>query len=154
MPPFLRQLKIIAWLNTLIKPLVDVYNNFIAYRQNTIYSLSFTGQIIYLEKLLNDTYNNGLAGIYIQDGLLITKTYIWHKAEGCPKTYLFHKAEAAAKTYLWHKSEANSMYDFIIMVPSAIYVTLTQNNNQGINNMIALVNKYKLAGKRFTINSY
>jgi len=143
-----------AWLYTLIQPVVELYYTFKAYRQNTLYRLSFTGQVIYLEKLLNDIFNNGAAGIYIQDGLLITKTFLFHKAEGCPKTYLFHKSEHGDKTYLFHKAEFNSLYEFIIKVPNTVYAQLLLNNNQGLNNMKALVNLYKLAGKRFTIKSY
>jgi len=154
LPPFLRKIKIIEWLKALVKPLIDLYAIFFQYRTDTLYSLSFTGQVIYLEKLLNDTYNNGSPGIYITDGSFILKTYLYHKSEGGAKTYLFHKSENAAKTYLFHKSEYTITYDFVVMVPAAIYSILQQNNNQGLNKMKALINLYKIAGKRYTIQSY
>ena len=154
LPPHKRKLKRIEWLKALVKPIIELYNIFMIYRTNTIYSLSFTGQVIYLKKLLNDTYNNGSTGIYITDGTFMLKTYLFHKSEGGAKTYFFNKSENAAKTYLFHKSEYAVTYDFVVMVPSAIYSILQQDNNQGLNNMTALINKYKIAAKRYTIQSY
>lgn len=154
LPPFLRKSKNIAWLKSLVKPLIDLYTLFMAYRVTTVYSLSFTGQVIYLEKLLNDSYNAGLTGIYIADGSGIARIYFSHKSEGFPKQYLYHKSENQTPLYLYHKSEYNSQNDFIIMVPLSLYTQLQLNNDQGLNNMKSLVNLYKLAGKRYTINSY
>ena len=154
LPPAKRMVKRIAWLKALVKPVINLYSDFMVYQSATIYSLSFTSQTIYLEKLLNDTFNASLTGIYIIDGIVINKTYLFHKNEGGPRQYLFHKSEHQSPIYLFHKSEFNVTVDFIIMVPATVYSQLQNNNNQGLNSMTALVNKYKLAGKRFTINSY
>lgn len=154
LPPFLRKSKNIEWLKALVKPLIDVYTIFTTYRSSTIYSLSFTGQVIYLEKLLNDTYNSGLTGIYIKDDNLMSVPFIFNKSEGVVNVYLYNFSESATPFYLYNQSAFISQNDFIVMVPAVIYSTLQQNNNQGLNNMTALIKLYKLAGKRFTIQSY
>ena len=153
LPPFLRKTKIIAWLKALVKPLIDLYTTFMAYRQSVIYLLSFTGQVIYLEKLLNDTYNNGTSGIIIVDGNTLDFPYLFNKSEGVVDIYLYNLSENEDPFYLYNKSEFGTQIDFIVKVPALLYSQLQLNNNQGLNNMTALITKYKLAGKRFIIQS-
>jgi len=50
MPPLLRKKKHALWLNTLFKPLSSVYDD-------TLYKMQHTGQVVYLEKVLNEFFN-------------------------------------------------------------------------------------------------
>lgn len=49
-PPILRKKTHIDWLNVLLAPLHTIY-------EDILYKMQHTGQVIYLEKLLNDTFN-------------------------------------------------------------------------------------------------
>ncbi|KIA93903.1 hypothetical protein OA93_20800 [Flavobacterium sp. KMS] len=49
-PPILRKKTHVDWLNVLLTPLRTIY-------EETLYKMQHTGQVIYLEKVLNETYN-------------------------------------------------------------------------------------------------
>ncbi|WP_409415952.1 hypothetical protein [Flavobacterium sp. PS2] len=49
-PPILRKKTHVDWLNVLLTPLHTIY-------EETLYKMQHTGQVIYLEKVLNETYN-------------------------------------------------------------------------------------------------
>jgi hypothetical protein len=133
----------------------SVAGNLTEYREEVLDKVSFNGQVIYLEKILNDRFNpDMISPIYIIDVANVEFVYISNKAEGYDPVYLSNKAESLTPLYVSNKSEIYGSLDFIIMVPSAIYTNLQLNNNNGISNMTALVNYYKIAGKRFTIQSY
>jgi hypothetical protein len=135
-----------AWLYALIQPVIELYNIFYAYRTQTLYSLSITGQVIYLEKLLNDKYNNGNTGIYIADGSYKNAPFIYNTAEARPDTFIYNTAEGKPDFFIYNTAEYMVGNDFIVMVPVAI----TFDSNE----MTSLINLYKLAGKQFTIQTY
>ena len=49
-PPIVRKKTHAAWLKTLISPIQSLYDK-------TLYKMQHTGQVIYLEKVLNETFN-------------------------------------------------------------------------------------------------
>ncbi len=49
-PPILRKKTHVDWLNVLLTPLHTIY-------EETLYKMQHTGQVIYLEKVLNDAFN-------------------------------------------------------------------------------------------------
>lgn len=49
-PPILRKTKQVAWIKVLLTPLMKLYDN-------TFYKMQHNGQVAYLEKVLNDTFN-------------------------------------------------------------------------------------------------
>ncbi|MEL6559368.1 MAG: hypothetical protein AAFQ94_14350 [Bacteroidota bacterium] len=49
-PPILRRSKHIIWLKTMLSPIFKIYDD-------TLYRMQHTGQIIYLEKMLNESFN-------------------------------------------------------------------------------------------------
>lgn len=156
LPPFLRGNIMIAWLSALSKPIEQLYVSFMSYRAATMIKVSYNSQVIYLEKLLNDTYNSGgTLPIYIYDTANTQVEYLANKAEGYQSPYIYNKSEPdTGSWYIGNKSEYNAQYDFIIMVPATLYATLLLDGSTGLLNMTALVNFYRLAGKRFTIQSY
>lgn len=49
-PPILRKKTHAQWLNVLLSPIRSIY-------EETLYKMQHTGQVIYLEKILNETFN-------------------------------------------------------------------------------------------------
>lgn len=136
-----------AWLYSLIQPIIELYAIFSSYRIQALYTLSFTGQVIYLEKLLNDTFNNGGTEILIADGILKIAPFLFNTAEDADPFYVFNTAETNEENlYLYNTAEYTGNLDFIVKVPTA----LVFDENQ----MKSLINKYKLAGKNYTIQTY
>lgn len=155
-----KQLRL-EWLRSLFAPLIALYNTFIIFRADKRYDMSFTGQIIYMERLLNDKFNNGLpaytagtpTGIYISDptGILIP-LYLWNKVEQRPVTYLYNVSEGKPPVYLRNQAEIATNYEFVVNVPDAIGNVLT--NTLLLAQIRAWVDKYRPAGKRYTVVNY
>ncbi|HLP51244.1 MAG TPA: hypothetical protein VK154_10200 [Chitinophagales bacterium] len=96
------------WIHVLIHPLIQLYAAFLTYRDEVHYRLAITSQIILLQKLLNDKFNQGLparavssqlglyngapTGIYISyPARAIFPLYLWNRVEQRPKTFLYNK---------------------------------------------------------------
>jgi hypothetical protein len=169
LPWFKRQPVFNAWLQALLYPVKQLNEVFAAYTDSTYYALSITGQLLYLEKLLNDKFNGGLparaasstigmydgtpTGIYISDPAgTILPQYVWNKAEERPAMVLYNKAEAEDKTYLRNIAEIDGEYDFIVNVPFSVGNVTT--NAQLMASIKAWVNVYRIAGKRFNVVNY
>lgn len=57
LPPLLRKPKQVTWLKVLLKPLDNLYDD-------TLYKMQHNGQVMYLEKVLNDIFNPGARYFY------------------------------------------------------------------------------------------
>lgn len=108
LPWYKRKQKVKDYLHVLIQPLKQLHSQFITYRDDTLYSLAITSQVIYLEKYLNDKFNAGqpargasvTVGLYngVPSGIYISSpsnaiypVYLWNKAEERPRVYLYNK---------------------------------------------------------------
>lgn len=99
LPVRLRKLKRINFIRAALAPLITLHSQFIAFVDKTKYELAFTSQIMYLEKLLNDQFNNGAdaytagtpTGIYISDPTTrLLPIYVWNAIEQRPDFYLYN----------------------------------------------------------------
>jgi hypothetical protein len=146
-PVQIRFPEVIALLMVLALPIIFVYNGLIAFRNQLIYKLTITPQVVYLEKLLNDRYDDAQRRIYITDGNEYDPLYLYMKAELKPLT-LYTKGEVLKpKKFLFLRGESGEFpYDFIVYVPADAVFDETE--------MTALVNGYKLAGMFFKIQTF
>lgn len=134
-----------AWLTKLASPFVYLYNQLLLFRTNVLYKLTITPQVVYLEKMLNDRYDSALRRIYIVDGLSYNATYLYTSLELKPQ-FTYKKSENNL-WFLYTSGETGQFsFDFVVMVPNAIAF------NQ--NEMISLLNTYKLAGKIYSIQTF
>ncbi|MCX6232608.1 MAG: hypothetical protein NTZ33_13815 [Bacteroidetes bacterium] len=136
-----------AMLKCFITPIKVLYADFQNFRIDANKRLDYTGQVIYLEKLLNDKY--AVNTIFIEDVADVEYTYISTKAEGYP-LYLSNLAENADAVYLSNAAELVVQYHFIVKIPLALYNNL---GAAGLDRMRALINQYRIAGKQFLIQS-
>ncbi len=174
----------LIWANVFIAPVRVLYNTFLQYRLDALYKLNFNGQIIYLEHVLNDRFDNIGRGIYIDNVADQHRMYWYNAGEGRDAVYVYNNYDAANpyvvgeysvydnkvwvctnattgdvpfvgsgfwdyfKDVDFYKNliEYQSAFDFIVMVPVAV----TFDTNE----MKALVNYYKCAGKRYTIETF
>lgn len=147
LPPKHRKPKFIDWLYVLVSAIRYVHGQFTTFVDTIRFDLRFTSQVIYLEYLLNLKFNGGLNTILIKDGSNAEFSYIWQATENQP-LYVNTTAEFTPPddVYLYNNAEYSGYADFVVMVPSG----LVYNRSE----MIALINRYKLAGKIYTINTY
>jgi len=150
LPHFLRKEKMLAWLVVLLKPVMLLYNEFLDYRAEKLYESQITGQVISLEKMLNDAFpedNTGAVPIYITDSVEQEDNVLMYNAsESDSLIWIFNNAEIAEPdTFLFNAAEAQS-YDFFVNCDVALGV---YNERQDL--MISLLAKYKLSGTTYQI---
>jgi hypothetical protein len=191
LPPLFRKKRWIAWLSSLIKPLIQLYSapsvlhpvrypvclpfpfpSFMALRKHLNLRLSFNGQTIVLERLLNLYYFNNFDSsvpktnvgyyIYIED---VTNDYEYlflflqyegqplptfkksnYTATPPPNVAVNGSINLAGPQYIYQMSDFYTQEDFIVNVPS----WLAYNQLE----MESLINTYKLAGTRYKIVTY
>lgn len=142
-PSYRRKPKMMDFIYSLIKPIDNTNVVFSAFTSDTDYYLKFNGQIIYLEHILNDLYDNISRGIYIEDLANVDKIYLRNRVEARPPFYLYNRAEAQPPKYFKNLTEYTSNNRFIVKVPNTVtYVELE---------MRAIIDKYKQAGVNYTI---
>ncbi len=144
-PVRVRKPKKLAWLKALIAPVKYIYGLFMPNRLSNLYYLAHNSQVCYLEAALNDLFDVTERRIYIGIEHYDEPLFIYIDAElkpvfvdvdgGGDVQYLFNDAECAA----------SAGYDFRVVVPVGLEYDAAR--------MVALVNRYKLPGKRFIITN-
>lgn len=128
-----------AFVGALISPIKSLHYAWLQKRDFDWYRLQHTGQVCKLRKVLNDQLDFELRRIYIGEGTSFPREYIYTEAEDKPK-YL-------GVFYIKNQNEyENTGVDFIVYVPEEII-------NTAIYQLHYLLKYYKLAGKRYSIQS-
>lgn len=148
LPWFLRKPIMRAWLAALTYPVRFVYANFIVFCNEMRFDGDMTGQVVYLEYMLNLIfYRQGdLQYIYITDGTPGDDLLLYNQAENEDETYTYQSSEDEDPVWLMNNSEGSET-DFIVNVPSTVPITY-------YDFLISLVSKYKIAGTSFSILSF
>ena len=141
-PEPLRKPILSAWVKVLLSPIKTVYEAFLSYRTLKLYELTITPQVCYMERLLNDRWDDTLRRIVIEDAPDHAPIVYYLEAELKPDVY-FTEAENLPVVYYTEGECGQIKDDFIIKVPTAISFSRTE--------MSAMVTKYKLASTRFKI---
>ena len=135
-PTFLRKRKLVAWLRTLAMPLNKLLDDFKVHRERDLYNLTHNSQVCYLRKALNDEFDTQLRRIKIEDGTRNIRRYIYQRNVNRP-LYL-------GRMFLYLRGNyIDGGVDFVVVLPRGLEYDKYR--------LEALVNFYKLAGKRWTI---
>ena len=136
-PTFQRKPKLVERLRTLATPLHKLLYDFQRASQDNLYNLAHNSQVCYLRKALNDEFDDEQRRIRIEDGKQKQRLYIYPRSANKP-LYL-------GKLFLYQRGDyIDGGVDFIVVLPK----DLTYDKYK----LEALVNFYKLAGKRWEIN--
>ena len=88
LPPILRSKFLVALLKVLVLPLSFVYDKLMGHRENVFDKLETSANVIYLEKVLNETFFLSDRQIYITSLEEDFSNY-WHfKSENAPSKFL------------------------------------------------------------------
>lgn len=145
LPPILRKLLMVEFIHAGTKPLREVWFAFLQFRTSTTYKLQFNGQVMYLEQILNETFDPINQDIYITDDANIEYTYIGLQSETpTEQVYIGLQGETPTnQAYIGTLAEYQSANNFIVNVPATV------------TNLFAvrsIIDQYKLAGKKYLIN--
>lgn len=139
------RIEIVDFVRAALSPLNVKRNEFYSFFDSIKYDLTFNGQVIMLEHLLNDKFDNEERRIYIEDAIQIPELLLYNISENNELKYIYNKLESKPATYLYNKLEYDNEFDFTVFVPSDISDYLIEMN--------FLLNKYKLAGTRYQIKT-
>lgn len=150
-PLSVRKGRMVDWMGAALKPLQTLNGTFVAKASAIRYDLRFNGQVMYLERRLNDQYDPTNRAIYIDDpsGAYVFSFYVFNMIESQPTATVWNISEAKPpQQYLRNLVELIVGFgDFVVFVPTAIN---TSNNQIG---MRAIINKYRAAGKQYSFSS-
>ena len=127
---------LIALLDSIGSVLNVYFLAFTSWLSRKKYELAITPQVCYLERLVNDEFDNVLRRIYISEPSRLDTQYFYRNTDN--RNWYF----VTGKFYV-DDTRFGYAYDFIINIP----VGLVYNANQ----MKALINNYKLCGKTYKI---
>lgn len=150
MPRFQRGAKMLAWLQALLHPVTLLYSEFLAFRDESLYDAKITGQVEWLEYMLNQKFlgNGDSRVIYIDDNeKLEGEIYVFNKSELETETYIYNTSETTEDdTFVFNTSEGKGGVDFTVWVPTTLVFDADYMNS--------LIVRYKLAGTTFQIKTY
>ena len=139
-PVWLRKANVLIFVLAFTWPIRQLYNQFLLFVAAKIYRLSHNGQVVYLQKVLNDAFDVTLKRIWIGDFVGINRIYFW------PETDL-RDVDFSVVQFFWEDSAyADSGVDFIVHIPVDVATTAPQ-----LAYMRSLTDEYKLAGKNYNI---
>lgn len=144
-PPRLRSEELQAIVQSFNEPLRRQLIAFYKLVKDKRYELAFTGQVIYLEHLLNDKFNpNSSPKIYITDAAVSSPFYLHNELENKDPVYLYNESEDEDPVYLFNESEFE--VGFVVHVPMGVIANW--------NEFRWWIDKYKLKSKEYTIVEY
>ena len=137
LPTFLRKPVLFGFIRSLISPIASLHYKWDLQRSANLIKLSYNGQRCYLRKALNDYCDPDLSRIYIKGTIGTEQDFIYTSAENLD-VYLGVMYLETDFNY------AGTTVDFLVFVPQAV-LDLKENE------IIALLDFYKLAGKQYQI---
>lgn len=145
-PHFLRKAVNLAWVNSMVRGLETTHGVFKAFRDNINYKLQFTGQVNYLERVLNDQFDPIGRAIFIEDTSNQDLNFLFNVPELEVDMYVFNVAEAGPPLYLVNQLELEQKTFFIVNIPAAIFFREVD--------VRALVDTYRQAGKPYLVETF
>jgi hypothetical protein len=140
LPTFLRKPVLFGYLSALVSPIASLHYKWLGQvRYQNLKTLSYNGQRCYLRRALNDFFDPEVRRITIDETGQLDQDYLYTQAENLD-VYLGTMYLESDFNY------ASGAVDFLVNVPATIL-------NEKINEITALVDFYKLAGKSYQLVS-
>lgn len=147
LPTFYRRPLIAAFAQSVVQGVNQIYGDFMKWRQDEDYRLSHNGQVCYLRAALNDNFDPIERRILVEDewsGSLQGQRVF------CRETgrFIFAPMRSVRTPFILNRRGFGGVSgeDFWVTVPRALRGVLNEAR------LDAVVNTYKLASKRWTIN--
>lgn len=145
-----RDIHYIKYINALIQPIIGLYLEFIEFRRNSLYKVSHNSQVVYLQKMLNDKFDNSLRRIRIKNAVILEP--IWFYEPGDDKPVWFYEPADNLPVIFREESDFNGDgVDFTVLVPESLRPASQTAELAYITRMSGQINYYKLLSKNFKI---
>lgn len=157
LPPILRSKVLLAILKAMLKPLEYIYGLFMSLKSDTDRSLNISCNVQYLQKAMNDAFFLKENQIYIDTPEEENKRVLYLKSENQPDLSISLRSEGAGLT-LWNHSESTVRYNFTVHIPTFLCTSPDEDEDQyggrNLKVIMNILNKYKPAGRTFSIELY
>ncbi len=147
LPTHYRRPLIAAFAQSMVQGVNIVYGNFMRLRQDKEYRLSHNGQVCHLRAVLNDTFDPVERRILVEDewSASLQEQRIFQREQ--ERFILIPTSVTGTAFILNHRGFGGvNGFDFWITVPMELRSHINENR------LNAVVDTYKLASKRWTIN--
>ncbi len=143
LPLRMRVATVFSFIRSVLAPVVYLFNLLQNYEADIRYKLAHTSQVWSIEAVLNDAFDISLRRIYISDAGGEVVTLINRDTDG---NALIINRDSDVNPLIIHNDSAyfGGSYDFIVNIPY-------QFSEADMYRLKALVDYYKLAGKRFDV---
>ncbi len=162
LPTFLRKTLLFALLRAMVRPLVSVHTAFMAARRDALYKSNHAGQVCSLRSVLNDAFDPALRRIRIKDAESLGWCILYRKeaftAELGKQPVVVSLGTKQGKTIVFEDKGCRLIpkqgaigatgADFAVLVPMELRGKVDESR------IVSLVNYYKLASKRYSIQYY
>lgn len=146
----LRKPAIKAFLNALLKPIQSSHTDFLTYRKNVLYRLKHNSQIVYMEAVLNDAFDNTFRRIRIQN-VAFRDPMFFYEPEENREVYFYNPEDMMPKFFYELEDFEGDGYDFVVCVPPVLRPNNLQDENALLIKMQGLIDYYKLYSKNYQI---
>lgn len=147
LPTHYRRPLIAAFAQSMVQGVNIVYGNFMRWRQDKQYRLSHNGQVCHLRAVLNDAFDPVKRRILIEDqwSVSLSGQRIFKREE---EHFILIPARITGRAFILNRRGFGGVngFDFWITVPVDLYGLINETR------LNAIVDTYKLASKRWTIN--
>ena len=147
---FLRRTVRVIWLRVITSPLLRTYNQLLDFRTQSLYKMAHNSQIVYLQKVLNDKFDNTNRGIKVRNSGILEP--VWHFDTQDQKPVYYYDNPDDRPVYFRDQSAFEQLgSDFDVIIP----VTLKPGTQATIKafelQVKLLVDYYKLYSKKNNI---
>ncbi|MBQ7552935.1 MAG: hypothetical protein IJT46_01060 [Bacteroidaceae bacterium] len=158
LPPILRSKLLVSLLSVVIVPLRYLYEKFCMLKDSANSRLQITGNVVCLEKALNDAFYLNERQIYIETPEEEPPAVFYFSSELQRPNVLFLLSEERG-FLLMNKGESVVKLNFIIKVPTFLCTSIDSKEEDKyhwkyLNIIKNIINIYKPAGRTFSIELY
>lgn len=143
LPAHWRKIRRVQFLLALYEPIRESYGQFMDFMTRILYEAKINGQVIKLERVLNDKFDPFDRRIYISDGDYYDAPTFFEEWKNEP--VIFYAEGDTRNPVFWSTDALNNRVsvNFYVNVPADVYFDAAM--------MRALVTKYKIFGRTFEI---
>ena len=147
---FLRRTVRAVWLNIITVPVRQVYTQFLAFREKSLYKLAHNSQVVYLQKVLNDKFDNTDRRISIRNSNILEP--VWHYDTQEQKPVYYYKTGDKKPVYFRSQADFDRLNsDFEVIIPLALKPATQPEVDAFELQVRLLVDYYKLYSKKYII---
>lgn len=138
--PAVNRPTVLAFLNAFMAPVRSNYAGFLQFKSESDYRVQHTGQVCYLQKLLNDKFDPALRRIKVENAVPKVPLWVYYPEDDKP---VFVYNETDHPVFVYNPEDYYTEYDFKVKVPAGLASMANQ--------MMAQINYYKIFSKNYQI---